>query len=107
MNNLTKQQVEDIILVYDEIQTGNVNEENINEAFELLPEKNAGLNTLMKIRAINTYVIMNNEELINMKTTIVNNQSDQNEVVLPYALKDGVKPKRKYTKRKTKARRKR
>ena len=114
MTELTNLQAELLLMTYEEMNNGNVNPEQINLAYNCIPDKNAGLNTLMKVKEIRRFVIFNEEELtnkvnqLNMATTIINNQSDQNVVVEAYALESNVKPKRKYTPRKkTKARRKR
>ena len=102
MEELTKEQALDILLVYDEIQCGNVIEENINKAFAYIPEMNEGINTLQKIRAINRYVIFNQETLLNMTTKIIDEQSDQNELTGAYALEAGVKKPKSTKKKKSK-----
>lgn len=96
MDNLNLLQVELILMTFEDIQTGLINEDQIQHAFDILPVKNSGMNNLARIRAINSYVIHNNQDLNDMRTTLINKQSDQNEVVEgPHALQAGVKPKRK------------
>ena len=87
---LTFNQLKFIMKAFDEIQNGNI--DNVDLAFEYLPEKNSGINPLAKLRAINTYVISNNAILEDMATEIINNQSDQNEVSGNIATPAGVKP---------------
>lgn len=91
MDNLTLMELELILLTYDAINVGNVNEEQIQLAFDVLPVKNSGMSNLARMKAINQYVIFNNEDLLNMRTTLINNQSDQNEQTGTYALESPAK----------------
>ena len=101
MENLTNLQAELILTTYENVQSGISNNKQIEEAFKAIPEpSNEGLNYLMQIRAINVFVLTNYEELENMRTTIIDNQSDQNEVVEGYALESSAtvtKPTKKRT----------
>lgn len=111
MENLTLEQLEQIFKVYDQIQNGFINDKDLQLAFDYLPVKNGGQNAFVQKRALNTYVITNYEELCNMKTILINNQTDHPELAENYALEAGVeevknpaKPKRNYKKRTIKVR---
>jgi len=86
MDHLTLEQINQILLTYDNIQTGNVNEQEIQDTFDILPVKNSGLNNFTRMKGINTYVIFNNQDLLDMKTKLIIEQSDQGEQTGDYAL---------------------
>ena len=100
---MDKKQYEIIFNTYTHLSEGNVNEAEIQEAFDLLPEPGIGMNNLTKMRAINSFIMFNTKE--EMTTKLIVEQSDQNEVVLPTALKAGVAKVKKKLRRKTKVKR--
>lgn len=101
MENLTNLQAELILTVYENVNTGVSNNKEIESAFKAIPQaSNEGINYLMQTRAINTFVLANYQELQYMATQLIIEQSDQNEQAGKTATKAGVKPKRKYKRRK-------
>jgi len=94
---MEKKTYEMIMAVYKDIQNGKVVVDEVQVAYDLIPDPRPAVNTLTKMRAINQYIIFHD-----MPTEIIDNQSDQGDVAPPTALKAGVKTKAK-TRRKTKA----
>lgn len=65
MENLTKQQLQRIINVYDTLNRNMVINNDVNEVYDWLPNKAEVSNPISRVREINRFVILNYNDIMN------------------------------------------